>query len=462
MEKLFQLKAHGTNVRTEILAGITTFMTMAYIMFVNPGILSATGMDKEAVFVATILATAIATFIMAFVANVPFAVAPGMGLNALFTYTVCLGMGIPWQQALGIVFICGVVNLLITATKIRKMIITAIPKALQYAIGGGIGLFIAYIGFMDAHFLDFTPNSAPNAIGAYSNVVPALVSFTDPASVLALIGLVLIVVLMLLKVRGAILIGILASTLIGIPMGVTQLPEITAASFIPPSIAPTFFKLDIAGLFADPTQIFKMLTLVLTFSLADTFDTIGTFLGTGRKAGIFDENDENSLEKGKGFSSKLDKALFADATATSVGALLGTSNTTTYIESASGMAVGGRTGLTSAVVGVLFLLSLFLSPIAMMIPTAAIAPALIVVGILMMEALMKIKWDDFDEAVAAFFTAVVMPFAYSIATGVAAGFIFYVIIKVVKGKAKEVHPIMYIVTGLFLLKYVIDALQLMF
>jgi AGZA family xanthine/uracil permease-like MFS transporter len=462
MEKLFQLKAHGTNVRTEILAGITTFMTMAYIMFVNPGILSATGMDKEAVFVATILATAIATFIMAFVANVPFAVAPGMGLNALFTYTVCLGMGIPWQQALGIVFICGVVNLLITATKIRKMIITAIPKALQYAIGGGIGLFIAYIGFMDAHFLDFTPNSAPNAIGAYSNVVPALVSFTDPASVLALIGLVLIVVLMLLKVRGAILIGILASTLIGIPMGVTQLPEITAASFIPPSIAPTFFKLDIAGLFADPTQIFKMLTLVLTFSLADTFDTIGTFLGTGRKAGIFDENDENSLEMGKGFSSKLDKALFADATATSVGALLGTSNTTTYIESASGMAVGGRTGLTSAVVGVLFLLSLFLSPIAMMIPTAAIAPALIVVGILMMEALMKIKWDDFDEAVAAFFTAVVMPFAYSIATGVAAGFIFYVIIKVVKGKAKEVHPIMYIVTGLFLLKYVIDALQLMF
>ena len=462
MEKLFQLKAHGTNVRTEILAGITTFMTMAYIMFVNPGILSATGMDKEAVFVATILATAIATFIMAFVANVPFAVAPGMGLNALFTYTVCLGMGIPWQQALGIVFICGILNLLITATKIRKMIITAIPHSLQYAIGGGIGLFIAYIGFMDAHFLDFTPNSAPNAIGAFSNVVPSLVSFTDPASVLALIGLVLIVVLMLLKVRGAILIGILASTLIGIPMGVTQLPEITAASFIPPSIAPTFFKLDIIGLFADPSQIFKMLTLILTFSLADTFDTIGTFLGTGRKAGIFDENDEASLEKGKGFSSKLDKALFADATATSVGALLGTSNTTTYIESAAGMAVGGRTGLTSAVVGVLFLLSLFLSPIAMMIPTAAIAPALIVVGILMMEALMKIKWDQFDEAVAAFFTAVVMPFTYSIATGVAAGFIFYVIIKLVKGKAKEVHPIMYIVTGLFVLKYVIDALQLMF
>lgn len=462
MEKLFQLKAHGTTVRTEILAGVTTFMTMAYIMFVNPSILSATGMDKEAVFVATILATAIATFIMAFVANVPFAVAPGMGLNALFTYTVCLGMGIPWQQALGIVFICGVINLLITATSIRKMIIKAIPHSLQYAIGGGIGLFIAYIGFMDAHFLDFTPNSAPNAIGAFANVVPALVSFTDPASVLALIGLVLIVVLMLLKVRGAILIGILASTLIGIPMGVTQLPEITAASFIPPSIAPTFFKLDIAGLFADPTQIFKMLTLVLTFSLADTFDTIGTFLGTGRKAGIFDENDENSLEKGKGFSSKLDKALFADATATSVGALLGTSNTTTYVESAAGMAVGGRTGLTSAVVGVLFLLSLFLSPIAMMIPTAAIAPALIVVGILMMEALMKIKWDDFEEAVAAFFTAVVMPFSYSIATGVAAGFIFYVLIKVVKGKARDVHPIMYIVTGLFLIKYVIDGLQLMF
>ncbi len=460
MEKLFQLKAHGTNVRTEIMAGLTTFFTMAYILFVNPSILSATGMDKEAVFGATVIATVVATFIMAFVANVPYAVAPGMGLNAFFTYTVCMGMQIPWQQALGIVFICGLINILITVTQIRKMIIYAIPHSLQYAISGGIGLFIAYIGFMDAHFLDFTPNSAANPVGQFANVVPALTNFTDPTSVLALIGLVTILVLMFLKVRGAILIGILATTIIGIPMGVTKIPEITAASFALPDMSPTFLKLDIGGLFQDPTQLFKILTLILAFSLADTFDTIGTFLGTGRKTGIFDAQDEASLEKGKGMSSKLDKALFADATATSIGALVGTSNTTTYIESAAGMAVGGRTGMTSMVVGVLFLLSLFLSPVALMIPMAAVAPALIVVGIMMMEALMKIKWDDFDEAVAAFFTAVVMPFSYSIATGVAAGFIFYVITKLVKGKAKDVHPIMYIVSGLFLLKYVIDALQL--
>lgn len=461
MDRFFKLRELGTNVRTEALAGLTTFITMAYIMIVNPIILSNTGMDKNAVFVATILATAIATFIMAFVANVPYAVAPGMGLNAFFTFTVCLGMKIPWQQALAIVFICGLINILITVTKVRKMIIYAIPQSLQYAISGGIGLFIAYIGFMDAHLLDFTPNSEAGPTGAFGNVVPALANFTDKNSVLALIGLVLIVVLMLLRVKGAIIIGVLGAGIIGIPMGITQIPELTAASFIPPSLDPTFLKLDVFGLFNDPAQLFKILSLILAFSLADTFDTIGTFLGTGRKTGIFDEKDEASLKTGKGFSSRLDKALFADATATSVGALLGTSNTTTYIESASGIAAGGRTGLTSAFTGLFFLASLFLAPIATMVPTAAVAPALIVVGILMMEAIVKIKWDDFEEAVAAFFTAVVMPFSYSIATGVAAGFIFYVLTKIVKGKAKEVHPIMYIVTALFLIRYLIDALKLL-
>ncbi len=458
MDRLFKLREHGTNARTEVLAGLTTFVTMAYIMLINPNILSNTGMDKGAVFVATILATALATFIMAFFANVPYAVAPGMGLNALFTFTVCLGMQIPWEQALGIVFICGIINIIITVTKIRKMIIYAIPQSLQYAISGGIGLFIAYIGFMDAHFLDFTPNSAISEAGTYSNMVPALTNFTDNASILALIGLVIIVVLMLLKVKGAIIIGVLAATLIGIPLGVTPPPDFS--SFIPPNLDPTFFKLDIAGLFSDPSQLFKILALILAFSLADTFDTIGTFLGTGRKTGIFDSKDEEALTKGKGFSSRLDRALFADATATSVGALLGTSNTTTYVESAAGIEAGGKTGMTSAVVGILFLLCLFFSPIALMVPTAAVAPALIVVGILMMESMTKIKWDQFEDAAAAFFTAVVMPFAYSIATGVAAGFIFYVVIKIAKRKAKEVHPIMYIVTLLFLLKYVIDALQL--
>lgn len=458
MDRFFKLKEHGTNVRTEVLAGLTTFVTMAYIMFVNPNILANTGMDKGAVFVATIIATVVATFIMAFVANVPYALAPGMGLNAFFTFTVCLGMKIPWQQALGIVLICGLVNILITVTRIRKAIIYAIPQSLQYAISGGIGLFIAYIGFMDAHFLDFTPNSQPNAIGQFSNIVPSLVNFTDPASVLALIGLVLIVVLMLLRVKGAILIGVLATTLIGIPMGVTKLPAEFALSI--PDVSTTFLKLDIVGLFSDPTQLFKIIMLIIAFSLADTFDTIGTFLGTGRKTGIFDSKDEQALEKGKGFSSKLDKALFADATATSVGALVGTSNTTTYIESAAGIESGGRTGLTAGTVGVLFLISLILWPVASMVPTAAVAPALIVVGILMMESIAKVKWDEFEDAASAFFTAVVMPLSYSIATGVAAGFIFYVVTKIVRGKAKEVHPIMYIVSAIFVINYVINALRL--
>jgi len=460
MERIFKLKEHGTTVRTEIVAGITTFLTMAYILFLNPLILSAAGMDRNAVFVATALAAALATFIMAFFANVPYAQAPGMGLNAFFTYTVCLGMKIPWQQALAIVFICGLINIFITVTRVRKMIIQAVPRSLQYAISGGIGLFIAYIGFMDGHFLDFTPNSEPNEIGAFSNVVPSLVNFTDKASILSLIGLAIIIVLMLLKVRGSILIGVILTTIIGIPMGVTKVPEFTAASFVPPSLEPTFLKLDIAGLFADPSQLFKILALILSFSLADTFDTIGTFLGTGRKAGIFDDKDEAWLANGKGFSSKLDRALFADATATSVGALLGTSNTTTYIESAAGIEAGGRTGLTSAVVGLLFILSLFLAPIATMVPFAATAPALIVVGILMMESIAKVKWDEFEDAASAFFTAVVMPFTYSIANGVAAGFIFYVLTKIVKRKAKEVHPAMYVISALFLLKFIIDALRL--
>jgi AGZA family xanthine/uracil permease-like MFS transporter len=461
LDRLFKLKELGTNARTEVLAGLTTFVTMAYIMFVNPQILSTTGMDQGAVFVATILATAIATFIMAFVANVPYAQAPGMGLNALFAFVVCGAMGIPWTQALAIVFICGIINIIITVTRLRKMIIYAIPKSLQYAIGGGIGLFIAYIGFINGHLLDFTPSGEANAAGAFPGAVPALVNFTDPASILTIIGVVIIVVLMLLKVKGAILIGVIAATLIGIPMGVTDVSGLASASFLPPSLAPTFFKLDIAGLFSDTSQLLKILVLILSFSLADTFDTIGTFLGTGRKTGIFDQLDEEALRKGKGFSSKLDRALFSDATATSIGALLGTSNTTTYVESAAGIAVGGKTGLTSATVGILFILSLFISPIALMVPSAATAPALIVVGILMAESLAKIAWDDFEEALPAFFTVVVMSFAYSIATGIAIGFVFYCIAKIFKGKAKEVHPIMYGVSLLYLLNYLLGAIGIL-
>ncbi len=465
MDKFFKLTENGTNVRTEIIAGLTTFITMAYIIFVNPAILSITGMDKGAVFTATIISASLATLIMALIANVPYAQAPGMGMNAFFTFTVCLALKFSWQQALGIVLISGLVNIVITVTKVRKMLIDAIPASLQYAISGGIGLFIAYIGMKDAHLLNFTTEAnnilvkLPDSGVIAKDVVPALVDFTDKSSVLAIIGILIIVVLMLLKVRGSILIGIIAATIIGIPMGVTQLPALTAQSFVPPSIAPTFFKLDLFGLFSDPSRIFVVLTTILAFVLSDVFDCIGTFLGTGRKAGIFDDKDNAAHKQGGVFASKLDRALFADLSATTVGAFLGTSNTTTYIESAAGISVGGRTGLTSLTVAILFLASLFIAPIALMVPAAATAPALIIVGILMMESIAKVNWGEFEEAASAFFTAVIMPFTYSIANGVAAGFIFYVVTKITKGKAKDVHPIMYIVTALFLLRFLVDALK---
>ncbi|MDF2889868.1 MAG: guanine permease [Clostridia bacterium] len=464
MEKFFKLKENGTNVKTEVLAGLTTFLTMAYIIFVNPNILSLSGMDRGAVFVATILAAAIGTFIMGFVANVPFAQAPGMGLNAFFTFTVVFGLGFTWQQALAMVFICGLINIVITVTSIRKMIIKAIPVSLQYAISGGIGLFISYIGIKQAHFLQFTAE-APSKIvaigegGLFQDVIPAIVNFKDPVAQVALIGLIITVVLMVKKVKSAILLGIVLTTVTGIFFKITSVPNLADMNFAIPSLAPTFLKLDFAGLFADPSKIFIALTTIFAFSLTDTFDTIGTFLGTGRKSGIFDEKDDASFEHGSGMSSKLERALFADATATSIGALLGTSNTTTYVESAAGISQGGKTGLTSTTVGVLFLFCLFLAPIAGIVPAAATAPALIVVGILMAESLGKIDWADFDIAVASFMTVAFMPFTYSITTGVAAGFIFYCIAKLVKGKSKDVHPILYIVTGLFILSYVINALM---
>lgn len=459
LDSMFKLKENGTNVRTEVFAGLTTFLTMAYIIFVNPSILELAGMNKGAVFVATILAAAIGTFVMGFVANVPFAVAPGMGLNAFFTFTVVFGLGFTWQQALGMVFICGLINILITVTNIRKMIIDAIPVSLQYAISGGIGMFIAYIGLFSANFLQFTPDGPANEAGAFLKVIPALVNFKNPIAQVALIGLIITVALMILKVKGAILIGILATTLVGIPFGVTTIPDFSTINFAVPSLSPTFFQLDIAGIFADPGRIFIACTTIFAFSLTDTFDTIGTFLGTGRKAGIFDAKDEESLKNGKGFSSKLDKALFADSTATSIGALLGTSNTTTYVESAAGIGQGGKTGLTAVTVGILFLLCLFVAPIVGMVPAAATAPALIVVGILMADGLGKIEWEDLTVAIPAFLTVVLMPFAYSITTGVAAGFIFYCIAKIITKKGKEVHPIMYIVTLLFILSYVINGIM---
>lgn len=462
MEKFFKLKENGTDVKTELMAGLTTFLTMAYILFVNPSILSAAGMDKNAVFVATIIAAAAGTLIMGLVANVPFAQAPGMGLNAFFTYTVVLGLGFTWEQALAMVFICGVINIIITTTKIRKMLIKAIPHSLQYAISGGIGLFIAFIGIKQAQFISFTGEAANQIASSegssiFNSVTLAMTDFKDPAALLALIGLVITLILMLINFKGAILVGILLTTVIGIFMGVTQVPDFSQIDFGIPSLAPTFFKLDFAGLFSDPSKIVLVFTTVFAFSLSDTFDTIGTFLGTGRKAGIFDENDEKLFESENNFSSKLERALFADATATSIGALLGTSNTTTYVESAAGIGQGGRTGLTSVTVAGLFLISLFLSPIMGMVPSVATAPALIVVGILMMESFKNIDWADFEIAIPAFFIVTFMPFTGSISNGVAAGFITYCLTKVVKKEAKEVHPIMYIVSVLFLISFVVGS-----
>ena len=460
MEKLFQLKAHGTNVRTEIIAGITTFMTMAYIMFVNPGILSATGMDKEAVFVATILATAIATFIMAFVANVPFAVAPGMGLNALFTYTVCLGMGIPWQQALGIVFICGVVNLLITATKVRKMIITAIPKALQYAIGGGIGLFVAYVGFLNVGFFTFTTKSAAKS-GDTVQATPGLAVMNNPTIWLFIIGLVLAIVLTVLKVRGGMLIAIAVTAVVGIPMGQTTMANSVsiADTFaqLPQTFGVIFTKDGFPALFSDVSKLPIILLTIFAFSMSDTFDTIGTFIGTGRRTGIFSAEDEKALENGSGFSSKMDKALFADSIATSIGAICGTSNTTTYVESSAGIAAGGRTGLTSVVVAICFALSAFLSPVISAVPSAATAGVLVVVGCMMASSLKEIEWGDISEAIPAFFASVFMAFSYSISYGIAGGFITYCIVKTCKKQAKDVHPVIWVVAVLFILDFIITA-----
>lgn len=464
MNKFFKLDEHNTNIKTEITAGLTTYITMAYIIFVNPLILSNSGMDKGAVFVATILASAIATLIMGLYANVPYAQAPGMGMNAFFTFTVCISLKFTWNQALAIVFICGLINILITITRIRKAIIKSIPHSLQYAIGAGIGLFITYIGIKNAHFLNFT-SEGYNVVTTFpdkgvlaKDVIPSLVNFTDPVSQLALIGLIITSILMLYKIKGALLFGIIITTLIGIPMGITKVPSFENISFAIPSLKPTLFQLDILGLFSDKSKLFLVLTTIFAFSISDTFDTIGTFLGTGKKSKIFDEEDEKALER-KGFSSKLDKALFSDAIATSIGALLGTSNTTTYIESSAGISEGGRTGLTSVTVALLFLCSLILSPLISIIPQSATAPVLIIIGILMMDSILKIKWDTFEEALPCFFTFIMMSFSYSIANGVAAGFIFYIISKIFKGKIKEIHPLLFIVTFIFIINFVFIAIN---
>ena len=450
MEKFFKLKENGTNIRTEIMAGLTTFFAMAYILFVNPTILSESGMEWGAVFLATIIASVVGTLIMGLVANVPYAQAPGMGLNAFFVYTVCFGLGFTWQQALSMVFICGLINILITVTKLRKYIIKAIPTSLQNAIGGGIGLFVAYIGFLNVGFVNFGAG------------VPALATLNTPVLWVFLIGLVITIVLMLLKVKGAMLIAIIATTIIGIPFGVTSMSSTVsfsdACAALPTTFLAIFKEGGLGSLFSDASKLPLVLITIFSFSITDTFDTIGTFIGTGRQSGIFSEEDEQMMDSSTGFKSRLDKALFADATATSIGALFGTSNTTTFVESAAGIGAGGRTGLTSVVVSLCFALSAFLATFVSAVPSAATAPALVMVGVLMASSFKDIKWNELDEALPAFFAGLFMALCYSISYGIAFGFITYCIVKICSRKAKEVHPLLWGCVILFILNFILLAI----
>ena len=440
MEKFFHLKENGTTVSTEILAGLTTFFAMAYIIVVNPQILSQTGMPWGGVFLATIIAAIIGTLVMGLFANVPYAQAAGMGLNAFFTYTVCFGLGFSWQQTMCMVFLCGLINILITVTKIRKMIILAIPESLQHAIGGGIGLFVAYVGMLNVGLIKFTPG--------------------DPKA--AAKGLVLAIVFTVMKVKGGMLLAIAITTVIGIPFGVTTWSNSQSISEtfsqLPQTFGAIFSAEGFPALFSDPTKLPLVIVTIFAFSMSDTFDTLGTFIGTGRRTGIFSAEDEKALENGHGFSSKMDKALFADSIATSIGAICGTSNTTTYVESSAGIAAGGRTGLTSVVVAICFALSAFLAPVVSAVPSAATAGVLVIVGCMMAASLKEVKWDDIAEAIPAFFAAVFMAFSYSISYGIAGGFIMYCIVKTCKGKAKEVHPIIWTVAALFILDFVCMAI----
>jgi adenine/guanine/hypoxanthine permease len=429
LEKLFQLKENNTTVRTEILAGITTFMTMAYILAVNPGILSATGMDKNALFTATALASIIATLVMAFVARLPFALAPGMGLNAFFAFTVVLGMGHSWQFALTAVFLEGILFIILTAFNIRELIVNAIPMAMKHAVSAGIGLFIAFIGLQNAGVI--VNNDA---------VLVGLGNMGSASVILALAGLVLTGVLLILKVKGALLIGIFTVTIAGIPFSVTHLPETSLVS-LPPSISPIFMKFEFKEIFT-----LDMMIVLFTFLFVDMFDTVGTLVGVSDKAGMLDK---------QGRVPRVKQALFADAIGTTAGAMLGTSTVTTYVESAAGVAEGGKTGLTSLSVAGMFIIALFFAPVFTMVPGSATAPALILVGFFMMSPILKINFDDFSESIPAFLTIIMMPLTYSIAEGIVFGMLSYVLLKLLTGKQKDLTVVMIVLAVLFILKFLI-------
>ena len=454
LDKIFHLKENHTDVKTEVMAGITTFMTMAYILAVNPNILSASGMDRGAVFTATALSAFIATCLMALLSNYPFVLAPGMGLNAYFTYTVVLGMGYTWQQALAAVFAEGIIFILLSLTNVREAIFNSIPMNLKHAVSVGIGLFIAFIGLQNAKIVVGNDSTLVSIFSFKSSVAEGTFSSQGITVLLALIGVLVTAILLAKNVKGGILWGILITWILGIICQLTHLyvpnADLGYYSLLPdfsngvsvPSMMPTFMKMDFSIVFS-----LDFVVIMFAFLFVDMFDTLGTLIGVASKADMLDK--DGKLPKIKG-------ALLSDAVGTSVGAVCGTSTVTTFVESASGVAEGGRTGLTSLVAGVLFALSLLLSPIFLAIPSFATAPALIVVGYLMLTSVTKIDFNDMTEAIPCFIAIIAMPFMYSISEGISMGVISYVVINVITGKAKEkkISLLMYILAVLFILKYI--------
>ena len=456
LERFFKLKENGTDVKTEVLAGITTFMTMAYILAVNPSILAAAGMDQGAVFTATALAAVIGTLLMALLANYPFALAPGMGLNAYFAYTIVLGMGYSWQYALTAVFAEGIVFILLSATSIREAIFNAIPANLKSAVSVGIGLFIAFIGLQNAKIvIGGSTLLQLFSVDAYNEVNGVNATFNDVGItvLLAIIGVLVTGIMVIKNVKGNILLGILATWILGVICQFTGLyvpnPELGFYNLLPdfssglsiPSLAPVFCKLDFSGIFS-----LNFVVILFAFLFVDMFDTLGTLIGVSTKANMLDENGKLPNIKG---------ALMADAVATTAGALLGTSTTTTFVESASGVSEGGRTGLTSVTTAILFGLSLFLSPIFLAIPSFATAPALIIVGLYMLSNVINIDFNDMGEAIPCYICILAMPFFYSISEGISMGVISYVVLNTLTGRAKEkkISALMYVLAILFVLKY---------
>ncbi len=442
MDKFFKITERGSTVRTEIVGGLTIFFAMAYIIFVNPNMLQATGMDFYAVMLATCLSAAIGCFLTALLANAPFAQAPGMGLNAFFTYTVCFSMGYSWQQGLAIVLMSGILFLIVSLSPLRRHLISAIPGFLKSAISAGIGLFIAFIGLLNVKLVGFGSGVPALQFKVLDEATGSMV--VNSAGILCLIGLLITAVLLAYKIKGAIFIGIIVTTIIGIPMGLTSYTPYDDFSFA--VLRETAGKLSFGGLTAVEGGALTLVTAVVSFFLVDCFDTVGTLIGTAANAGMLDR--KGNLPGG-------DRALIADAVATCTGSLLGTSTVTTFVESSTGIAEGARTGLSSLVVGFLFLLSCIFAPFALIVPSAATAPALIIVGIYMLKGAVDVDWGDFEQACPAFLTIAVMPFAYSISDGIGFGFISYTIIKLCRGKAKEIQPLVYVIAGLFILKYIL-------